>query len=1307
MKSQEELYEMAKEHGYVVPKWLSKMNEEKLKKKDTRIEEDKLKEDMKEDNEELLKEVLTMITTSSKEIEARKDALNEESKNTCEDKLEEEVCGPSQAHYVSNEGSKTTIGIMERSWKTLTVMWSWLSREDEIKDKVNARARSESKENNASKDEEMEKKSEKEHDVNEPKKQRVIEKGFESFEPQIEQRKIKLDFGNIACRRGIKGAFEEAPSKEEKQALITMVEEAMKPHVFKTNCVPSCECAGVANNAKDESFPRLIMKKKNEQEQEKKMKKLKGKEKSQEGLQENEEQHEKKEKDMKHLLQVGIVLMAEKGLRSSSTEDLGIPSGLNKIKTRSGPLKEENHTDFIPSDVSFTSEHVSSAAEKKKDVKAQSSEQGFVFPLNSGGKMKSQSQAVFCASAIGSGHGKEKNIPRRVAAYLDKESDQNFDLKVSQLARQISYEGATTCNEDMFRIKPPLQEPQSRKFPKGFKSYSHELGPRGGMRPTFPRAHSFNDLKELLGALHARFNMAKEEVNSELEVFAGHIVEVLEKRDSCNPDWEEKIEDLLILTRECVMMSPSDFRRQCESVVQDLAEKRQQMPVGLLKQLHTRMLFILTRYTRLLQLQKESGPNQEDSILKFKQCLKGVPAVETSWMKSGSKKNNVVTDSVKFQKLDDAPRSELTRDGLTISSGKQAVPIQSASETNGSFTDHYVVIEKHVTSLASQIKKKSAEDYTADSSKFTVKMAVPKGKSFSSCDEHSGSQDSAIHSSSPSKMHYKAYGSMFGDQHTNLEDLESVICRICEEEVPASHLEPHSYICAFADRCDFKGLNVDDRLIKISETLEQIAESYTPKSFRTSSGSPDTTKAQNLHAANEFESHSPGLSDWHHKCLEGMVEDLHEIDTAGIEDCRGPSANNLKGHFAQKIEQGLAASSTGSLTPRSGVNTPRANQIDFFWLERYNLAGVEDTGQMTDLADIARCVANTNLMEEGSTEYLTACMQDLQDNLQHSKLEALIVETFGRLVEKLLREKYFIACETLEQKSFAHSTTLKEEDRSLTDDTSQSIMSTPTHPAHKERTSIHDFEIIKPISKGAFGKVFLARKRATGDLFAIKVLRKVDMIRKNAVENILAERNILITVRNPFVVRFFYSFTCRDNLYLVMEYLNGGDLYSLLRNVGCLEEDVARIYIAELVLALEYLHSLGIVHRDLKPDNILIAHDGHIKLTDFGLSKLGLINSTDDLAGTGASGSMILEDHSCDTSSEDVHYRERRKNRSAVGTPDYLAPEILLGTEHGYTADWWSTGIVLFELLTGIPPFTAEHPQIIFDNILNQKIPWP
>jgi serine/threonine protein kinase len=131
-----------------------------------------------------------------------------------------------------------------------------------------------------------------------------------------------------------------------------------------------------------------------------------------------------------------------------------------------------------------------------------------------------------------------------------------------------------------------------------------------------------------------------------------------------------------------------------------------------------------------------------------------------------------------------------------------------------------------------------------------------------------------------------------------------------------------------------------------------------------------------------------------------------------------------------------------------------------------------------------------------------------------------------------------------------------------------------------------------------------------------------------------------------------------------MEYLNGGDLYSLLRNLGCLEEDIVRVYIAEVVLALEYLHSEGVVHRDLKPDNLLIAHDGHIKLTDFGLSKVGLINSTDDLAGPAVSGTSLLDEEESRLAASEEQL-ERRKKRSAVGTPDYLAPEILLGTGHG------------------------------------------
>ncbi|KAF2733255.1 putative response regulator receiver RIM15p [Polyplosphaeria fusca] len=156
--------------------------------------------------------------------------------------------------------------------------------------------------------------------------------------------------------------------------------------------------------------------------------------------------------------------------------------------------------------------------------------------------------------------------------------------------------------------------------------------------------------------------------------------------------------------------------------------------------------------------------------------------------------------------------------------------------------------------------------------------------------------------------------------------------------------------------------------------------------------------------------------------------------------------------------------------------------------------------------------------------------------------------------------------------------------------------------------SIKDFEIIKPISKGAFGSVYLAKKKSTGEYYAIKVLKKADMVAKNQVTNVKAERAIMMWQgESDFVAKLYWTFSSKDYLYLVMEYLNGGDCSSLIKVLGALPEDWAKKYLAEVVLGVEHLHSRGIVHRDLKPDNLLIDQKGHLKLTDFGLSRMGLI----------------------------------------------------------------------------------------------------
>ena len=449
--------------------------------------------------------------------------------------------------------------------------------------------------------------------------------------------------------------------------------------------------------------------------------------------------------------------------------------------------------------------------------------------------------------------------------------------------------------------------------------------------------------------------------------------------------------------------------------------------------------------------------------------------------------------------------------------------------------------------------------------------------------------------------------------------------------------------------------------------------------------------------------------------------------------------------------------------------------------------------------------------------------------------------------------------------------------------------------------SIQDFQLLKPISKGAYGRVYLARKIVTGDLFAVKVMNKKDLLRKNQRQHVQSERRIMAHANNPFVAKFYHSFQSKNHLFIVMEFVNGGDLFSLLKNVGNLSEEVTRVYLAELVLALRYLHEeLHVIHRDLKPDNILIDSKGFIKLIDFGLSQIGVAErfvekhervpsfaratvaaspspSVDSLRSSGSSlndetpsshaasdaGSLSILSHSSSlalsstsfpisstsfldsstsfTSVTDSQYsldrrslparsnlgvplhlpslrsddlarvsqdgsqevlmesqgvlqgvsqgissgisqgissgissgisqgvsqgissgisqgissgisqgissgisqgvasgislgispistqsplqepkeqqptpaHERRLHKrknllSRVGTPDYMAPELLLGTYSGPANDWWSVGAIAYELLVGFPPFNDSTPERIFNRILQKDMEWP
>eukprot|EP01105_Mastigella_eilhardi_P004200 TRINITY_DN1557_c0_g1_i4.p1 TRINITY_DN1557_c0_g1~~TRINITY_DN1557_c0_g1_i4.p1 ORF type:complete len:808 (+),score=112.48 TRINITY_DN1557_c0_g1_i4:3034-5457(+) len=252
--------------------------------------------------------------------------------------------------------------------------------------------------------------------------------------------------------------------------------------------------------------------------------------------------------------------------------------------------------------------------------------------------------------------------------------------------------------------------------------------------------------------------------------------------------------------------------------------------------------------------------------------------------------------------------------------------------------------------------------------------------------------------------------------------------------------------------------------------------------------------------------------------------------------------------------------------------------------------------------------------------------------------------------------------------------------------------------------SIHDFAFEKALTRGAYGKVWLARKKSTGDLYAVKVLSRDETQKKNKLEYLRNERDILAEIEHPFVVKLYYSFASKEKLYFVMEYMNGGDLFSLLQQYQpyAFPEEMTRAYIAETVLALEYLHARGIIHRDLKPDNLLLDSEGHVRLTDFGLSlkgvtslqRLSLVHSCRQLlSGMNTSGSG--------------HHGGDGKVAPCVGTPDYLAPEVLLGVGHGPEVDWWALGVITYEFLTGCPPFNGDTVQDIFENVLNKRITWP
>ncbi|XP_039533993.1 ribosomal protein S6 kinase beta-1 isoform X1 [Pimephales promelas] len=223
------------------------------------------------------------------------------------------------------------------------------------------------------------------------------------------------------------------------------------------------------------------------------------------------------------------------------------------------------------------------------------------------------------------------------------------------------------------------------------------------------------------------------------------------------------------------------------------------------------------------------------------------------------------------------------------------------------------------------------------------------------------------------------------------------------------------------------------------------------------------------------------------------------------------------------------------------------------------------------------------------------------------------------------------------------------------------------------------FELLRVLGKGGYGKVFQVRKvsgATPGKIFAMKVLKKA-MIARNAKDtaHTKAERSILEEVKHPFIVDLIYAFQTGGKLYLILEYLSGGELFMQLEREGIFLEDTACFYLAEISMALGHLHQKGIIYRDLKPENIMLNYNGHVKLTDFGLCK------------------------------ESIH--DGTVTHTFCGTIEYMAPEILMRSGHNRAVDWWSLGALMYDMLTGAPPFTAENRKKTIDKILRCKLNLP
>lgn len=226
-------------------------------------------------------------------------------------------------------------------------------------------------------------------------------------------------------------------------------------------------------------------------------------------------------------------------------------------------------------------------------------------------------------------------------------------------------------------------------------------------------------------------------------------------------------------------------------------------------------------------------------------------------------------------------------------------------------------------------------------------------------------------------------------------------------------------------------------------------------------------------------------------------------------------------------------------------------------------------------------------------------------------------------------------------------------------------------PSSNEKTP-DSYDRIKAIGNGAYGEVFLVRDKCTFDYHAMKVVEKTIVVERNHVKHLILEKEILHCIEFPFIVSLDAAFKDNVYLYFILPYICGGEMFTYLQKFGSFNENLAKFYCSQVILALEYMHYCNVIHRDIKPENILIDDAGYIKLCDFGFAKI-----------------------------------IKKKTWTLCGTPEYLAPEIIMSRGYGFAVDWWAVGVLVYEMVVGIPPFYASDPNKLYEKVLEGQYKCP